>query len=95
MQRVKNLILFFVMILFIAATVLFTHLPVHAKSQTTCPVLSGNIDKNVYVDYQGKRIYFCCPGCDVEFKKDPEKYLKKLQDEGVTPETAPQGKAGK
>ena len=61
------------------------------KPQTVCPVLAGNIDKNVYVDYQGKRIYFCCKGCDTEFKKDPEKYLKKLQDEGVTLETAPTG----
>jgi YHS domain-containing protein len=64
------------------------------KPQTLCPVLAGNIDKNVYVDYQGKRIYFCCKGCDAEFKKDPEKYLKKLQEEGVTLEPAPAG-AGK
>ncbi|MBM4284212.1 MAG: YHS domain-containing protein [Deltaproteobacteria bacterium] len=59
------------------------------KPQTTCPVLGGNIDKNVYVDYQGYRIYFCCTGCDAEFKKNPEKYMKKLQDQGVTPEKAP------
>ena len=64
------------------------------KPQTVCPVLAGNIDKNVYVDYQGKRIYFCCKGCDTEFKKDPEKYLKKLQEEGVALEPAPTG-AGK
>ena len=61
------------------------------KPQTLCPVLNGNIDKNVYADYQGKRIYFCCSGCDTEFKKDPEKYMKKLKDEGVTLESAPAG----
>ena len=61
------------------------------KPQTICPVLGGNIDKSVYVDYKGKRIYFCCEGCDKEFKKDPEKYMKKLQDEGVTPEPTPAG----
>ena len=61
------------------------------KPQTTCPVLAGNIDKNVYTDYQGKRIYFCCQGCDAEFKKNPEKYMKKLQEEGVTPEATPAG----
>jgi YHS domain-containing protein len=65
------------------------------KPQTTCPVLAGNIDKNVYADYKGKRIYFCCQGCDAEFKKDPEKYMKKLQDEGVTLESAPAGPAKK
>ncbi len=59
------------------------------QPQTKCPVLGGNIDKQVYADYQGKRIYFCCKGCDAEFKKDPEKYLKKMQEEGVTPEPIP------
>jgi YHS domain-containing protein len=53
------------------------------KAQTTCPVMGGNINKNIYTDYQGKRIYFCCAGCDQEFKKDPGKYLKKLEAEGV------------
>jgi YHS domain-containing protein len=61
------------------------------KPQTACPVLAGNIDKNVYADYKGKRIYFCCKGCDTEFKKDPEKYMKKLQEEGVTLEPIPSG----
>lgn len=27
------------------------------------------------VEYQGKTYYFCCKGCDTDFKKDPEKYL--------------------
>ena len=62
-----------------------------AKPQTTCPVLAGNIDKSVYADYQGKRIYFCCKGCDAEFEKNPGKYMKKLQDEGVTLEPTPAG----
>ncbi len=59
------------------------------KPQTACPVLGGNIDKKVYVDYQGKRIYFCCQGCDAEFKKDPEKYMKKLQEQGITLQPCP------
>ena len=52
-------------------------------NQTTCPVMEGTVNKNIYTDYQGKRIYFCCAGCDQEFKKDPGKYLKKLEAEGV------------
>jgi YHS domain-containing protein len=65
------------------------------KPQTVCPVLAGNIDKNVYADYQGKRIYFCCTGCDTEFNKDPEKYMKKLEEQGVTLEPTPAGAAKK
>ncbi|MGB8992697.1 MAG: YHS domain-containing protein [Desulfobaccales bacterium] len=59
------------------------------KTQTVCPVLAGNIDRNIYVDYQGKRIYFCCAGCDQEFKQNPEKYMKKLEEQGVVLEPSP------
>lgn len=54
------------------------------KPQTTCPVMGGAIDKNLYVDYNGKRVYMCCKGCEGALKKDPEKYIKKLEAEGVT-----------
>jgi YHS domain-containing protein len=61
------------------------------RSQTKCPVLGGNIDKQVFADYKGQRIYFCCRGCDAEFKKNPEKYLQKLKEAGVIPEASPAG----
>jgi YHS domain-containing protein len=60
-----------------------------AEPQTKCPVMNGNVDTKFYADYQGKRIYFCCSGCIEEFKKDPEKYLKKMEAEGVTPAKTP------
>ena len=63
------------------------------QPQTVCPVLGGNIDKKVFIDYQGKRIYFCCSGCDAEFRKDPEKYLKKIEAQGITLEKCPETKA--
>lgn len=47
--------------------------------QTICPVMAGKpINKNVFVEYKGKKVYFCCPGCDGKFKANPEKYLSKL-----------------
>ncbi|MHC4632707.1 MAG: YHS domain-containing protein [Planctomycetota bacterium] len=46
--------------------------------QTTCPIMGGAIDKAVFVEYQGKKVYFCCPGCEDKFKEDPEKYIAKL-----------------
>jgi YHS domain-containing protein len=51
---------------------------VTGTEQTTCPVMGGPINKEYYTEYQGKRVYFCCPGCDEEFAKDPEKYIKDL-----------------
>jgi YHS domain-containing protein len=62
---------------------------VHAAAQTKCPVLGNKIDEKVFVDYQGKRIYFCCPSCVDDFNKDPEKYLKKMEAEGVAPAKTP------
>jgi len=66
-----------------------TQAQTQGKPQTKCPVLGGNIDKNIYADYKGYRIYFCCKGCDEEFKKNPEKYLEKMKAEGITPEKIP------
>lgn len=53
------------------------------KAQTTCPVSGQNIDKKVFVDYQGQRVYFCCNKCPAEFRKDPEKYFAKIAADGV------------
>ena len=61
-------------------------------NQTNCPVLGSPVNKNVYTDYNGKRIYFCCPPCIQKFKKDPEKYMKQFEKEGVVLEDAPQAK---
>jgi len=50
-----------------------------AVEQKTCPVMEGNpIDKNIFVEYKGKKGYFCCKGCDKTFMENPEKYLDKL-----------------
>ena len=56
-----------------------------SKAQTTCPVMGGKIDKSHYVDHEGQRVYFCCPGCKDTFRADPAKYLKKIEDDGVIP----------
>jgi len=47
--------------------------------QTTCPIMEGNkIDKKVFVEYKGKKVYFCCADCKGKFLAEPEKYLAKL-----------------
>lgn len=62
-----------------------------AKLQTKCPVMTkNNINKKLFADYEGKRVYFCCPGCKPTFLKDPGKYIKKIEAEGVTLEKTPE-----
>lgn len=60
-----------------------------AAPQTTCPVLGGQIDRQYFTDYQGKRIYFCCPPCAGTFNKNPEKYLQQLRQSGQEVEAVP------
>ncbi|MHC4084667.1 MAG: heavy metal-binding domain-containing protein [Planctomycetota bacterium] len=49
-----------------------------AAEQTMCPIMGMAIDKKVFVEYKGKKVYFCCPGCEDKFEKEPAKYVAKL-----------------
>jgi YHS domain-containing protein len=49
-----------------------------AIEQTTCPVMGRAINKNIFTEYKGKKVYFCCAGCKEKFEKEPGKYLAKL-----------------
>lgn len=60
------------------------------KAQTACPVMGNPIDKSIFVDHNGKRVYFCCSSCMTSFKQDPEKYISKLTAQGIVLEDAPQ-----
>ena len=46
-----------------------------------CPVSGEKIDENMNqpYEYKGKIYNFCCPVCIEEFKKDPEKYIDKME----------------
>ena len=54
--------------------------------QTACPVSGEELeDKVVFSDFEGRRVYFCCNKCQATFAKDPQKYLKKLDEQTATP----------
>ena len=46
--------------------------------QTICPVMAGPINKDIFVEYEGKKVYFCCPDCKEKFEAEPEKFIAKL-----------------
>ena len=60
-----------------------------SHAQATCPVMGEKIDKSVYSDYEGRRVYFCCGACKSKFAKDPGKYVKQMEAEGVELEKSP------
>jgi YHS domain-containing protein len=49
-----------------------------SAEQKTCPIMGNPINKELYAEYKGKKVYFCCPGCKPKFEGDPEKYVAKL-----------------
>ena len=54
-----------------------------AAPQANCPVMGNPIDKSLYADHNGKRVYFCCQMCLPQFKKNPKAFIKKLESKGV------------
>lgn len=64
------------------------------QPQKVCPILGGEIDMSAYVDYEGERVYFCCPGCKATFLKNPDQYIKDMQSKGIVLEKVPQARVG-
>jgi len=49
----------------------------------TCVVTGeklGEMGDPYVFDYQGREIKFCCKGCLKDFKKEPAKYIKKIEE---------------
>jgi YHS domain-containing protein len=40
--------------------------------------MGGAINKAIFTEYKGKKVYFCCSPCEEKFKAEPEKYIAKL-----------------
>ncbi|MBN1867754.1 hypothetical protein JW916_10720 [Candidatus Sumerlaeota bacterium] len=59
------------------------------KPQETCPIMGSKIDKKLYVDANGYRIYVCCAACKAKVKEDPQKAIEKLKALGEAPEPRP------
>jgi len=49
-----------------------------AEINPICPVMEGPVNPDIFAEYQGKKVYFCCPACKGQFEADPQKYLAKL-----------------
>lgn len=64
------------------------------QPQKMCPIMGGEIDKSAYVDYEGKRVYFCCTGCKATFMEKPDKYIEDMESKGIVLEKVPQAKTG-
>jgi YHS domain-containing protein len=57
---------------------------------TACPVSDEESDPEVTFTHEGRTIAFCCEGCIKEFKKEPAKFVAKLEEQ----EKEKEGKSG-
>jgi YHS domain-containing protein len=60
----------------------------------TCVVsgekLGGDMGDPYVIKYKGREVRFCCKDCETDFRKNPDKYLKKLDEAAATqPSTQP------
>lgn len=62
------------------------------KPQTKCPVQGEEINKKMYEDVEGYRIYVCCRGCLKKVKADPAKAISVIKANGEIPERVPDAK---
>jgi YHS domain-containing protein len=49
--------------------------------QEECPVMGGKVNRNLQLQHEGRRVYFCCGGCPQKFQANPERYLRKLDEQ--------------
>ena len=57
--------------------------------QMNCPCGADLVNRKVFTDVNGKRVYFCGNGCKANFLKDPKANLAKLEKKGMKFEAAP------
>lgn len=53
--------------------------PKEPKLNAQCPVTGDAIDKTLTHEHKGRTVAFCCEGCVDDFKKDPNKFMAKLE----------------
>ena len=56
-------------------------------TQKICPIGKEKIDPEVFIAFQGQKVYFCCPGCDGKFMKDSEKKFAEMKERGEITES--------
>ncbi len=97
----KKILLFTAMLSLVFGLTAFAKNKIEKKPQTKCPICKMDVNKDLYVDYDGKRVYFGCEACPEQFMKSKEKYIKQMEKEGIVLEKSPvnatdkQGKADK
>jgi YHS domain-containing protein len=76
----KKLILVILAALFLGSS--FLVWAVEDVGNKFCPVSGEKIEpgEDVKYEYEGKIYHFCCPACIEAFRKEPQNYIKKIEE---------------
>jgi uncharacterized membrane protein/YHS domain-containing protein len=62
-----------------AISVLADESPTGTGGNSYCPVTTSElIEPDIYVDWEGRRVFFCCTKCKREFLANPQQYIENL-----------------
>ncbi|MGL1863782.1 MAG: hypothetical protein OCC46_14760 [Pseudodesulfovibrio sp.] len=91
MLQIKLTIAAIAIVIGVAITLPFMESGANAApgNQKLCPVMGFEITKELFTDFDGKRIFFCCSSCPPDFKETPDKFMEQLRKHGVILEDAP------
>lgn len=59
------------------------------RLQTHCPIMDLEINRDLYHDHEGKRIYICCPGCMDEVEERADEIIAEHRKKGIVFEETP------
>lgn len=48
-----------------------------ADANRVCPVTGDEVSPEIFTEYEGKKVYFCCDDCVEKFQNSPEEYFAK------------------
>ncbi len=50
-----------------------------SRVQVNCPLSGEPIDRKVFTEQDGKKVYFCCDDCKGKYENEPARYAAKLE----------------
>jgi len=59
------------------------------RLQTHCPIMGGAINRELYHDHDGQRIYVCCAGCLEEVRQRSDEIITEQRRQGIVFESVP------
>ena len=55
--------------------------PVKATEGCDGIYCSYRVQRDIFVEHEGRKVYFCCQDCVEAFKKDPKSFLEKTKEQ--------------